>query len=159
MIKYSLSEIVNKARELKTKEEKIQWLRQNDNVALRKILKYMYDTKNIQFLLPNEAPPYTPSKFEDSRGLLYSEVRRLPIFIKGMGYDNLNQAKRESIFISILEEVHKDDAQLMVDMITIRAYKELSAAVINESFPGLIEIEVQPEPKKVTKPRKKKEKV
>lgn len=140
MIKYSISEIINKARELKPKKEKIQWLQENDSDPLRKILRYMYDTKNIHFLLPDTPPPYKPSVFEDSRGLLYSEARRLRIFIRGMGYDNLNQQKREMLFIELLEEIHKDDAQLLVDMITKRSYKELSVAVINESFPGLIEV-------------------
>jgi hypothetical protein len=147
MIKYSLSEIVEKAKRMRYKKEKISWLRENDSVALRKILQYMYDKKNIQFLLPDAEPPYNPSKFEDSRGLLYSEIRRLRIFIKGMGYDNLNQTKREALFISLLEDIHREDAQLLVDMITKRGYKELSVAIINESFPGLIEVENKEETK------------
>ena len=44
----SLSEIINKACDLKTKEEKIAWLREKDSVPLRTVLKYTYDpTENF----------------------------------------------------------------------------------------------------------------
>ena len=47
-----LSEIVKKTCELKTREEKVAWLKQNNSRALQDILIAMYDKKKIKFLIP-----------------------------------------------------------------------------------------------------------
>ena len=43
-----------------------------------------------------------------------SESRRLSIFVKGLGYDNMDQSKRENIFIQILEAIDPDDGKLLM---------------------------------------------
>ena len=53
----SLAEIVNTAREMKTKKEKIEYLKKNNSKPLRNILKVMYD-KSMVLNIPSEAPPY-----------------------------------------------------------------------------------------------------
>jgi hypothetical protein len=133
----SLSEIVTKATEQKTKEDKIAWLQKNDSVPLKTVLKYMYDP-TIEFLVPNSRPPWKKNAYVGVEGMLYKETRRLRIFIKGGGYDNLNQTKREQLFISLLEDVDNGDAELLCDMIAQKPLKGLSRAVVQEAFPGLI---------------------
>lgn len=138
-VRISIAEIINKLPELKTKEEKINWLRKNDNPALRIILKYTYD-KSIEFLVPNTPPPWNKNEFEDeAKSLLYREARRLKIFIKGGGYDNLNQIKRESLFIQLLQDVDNDDAEILCVMISKKPFKGLTLKTLEEAFPGLIE--------------------
>jgi hypothetical protein len=138
-IRISISEIINKIPELKTTEEKIDWLRKNDNPALRSIIKYTYD-KNVEFLVPNTPPPWKKNAFEDeAKSLLYKEARRLKIFIKGGGYDELNKVKREQLFISLLEDVDNDDAELLCVMISKKPFKGLTVKTVNDAFPGLIE--------------------
>lgn len=138
-VRISISEIINKIPEFKSTSEKIDWLRKNDNPALRSIIKYTYD-KNVEFLVPNTPPPWKKNEFEDeAKSLLYREARRLKIFIKGGGYDNLNQVKREQLFISLLEDVDNDDAELLCVMISKKPFKGLTAKTVNEAFPGLIE--------------------
>ena len=134
----SLSEIVNKACELKTKQEKIEWLRQKDSVPLRTILKYTYDP-SIEFLIPSTPPPWKKNSYVGVEGMLFKETRRLRIFIRGGGYDNLNQVKRENLFISLLEDVDNNDAELLCKMIAQKPFKGLSFNVITEAFPDLIE--------------------
>lgn len=134
-MKLSISEIVDKAIGLKTEKEKIEWLQQNNNVALRTVLKYMYDP-NVEFLLPNTAPPWKKNAYVGVEGMLYTEARRLKIFIKGGGYDNLNQVKREQLFISLLEDVDNDDAELLCKMITKKPLKGLSKSVVIAAFPN-----------------------
>lgn len=136
-MKLSISEIVNKAKELKPNNKKVEWLKENDSQPLRIVLKIMYD-KNMQVLLPDSKPPYKESEVVGSEGMLYKEARRLKIFIKGGGYDGLDQVKREQLFISLLEDVDKDDAKLLVDMIKQKPLTGLPASVIKEAFPELI---------------------
>jgi hypothetical protein len=133
---HSLSEIINTATELKTKEEKITWLRQNDGVPLKTVLKYMYDPK-VEFLIPNTPPPWKQNDYIGVEGMLYKETRRLRIFVKGGGYDQLDKVKREQLFISLLEDVDNKDAELLCKMIAQKPLKGLSRAVVHEAFPDL----------------------
>lgn len=136
----SLSEIVNKATELKTKEEKIAWLRKHDGVPLKTVLKYMYDP-TVEFLIPATPPPWKKNGYIGVEGMLYKETRRLRIFIKGGGYDQLDKVKREQLFISLLEDIDDKDAELLCKMIAQKPLKGLSRAVVVEAFPDLIFIE------------------
>lgn len=136
MIRLSISEIVNKVSELKTKEEKIAWLRKNDNIPLRIVLRLMYD-ENIEFLIPNTAPPWKKNAFVGVEGMLYKEARRLRIFVKGGGYESLNQVKRENLFISLLEDIDNNDAELLCQMIAQKPVKGLTRKTLEEAFPDL----------------------
>ena len=134
----SLSEIVNKACDLKTREEKVDWLRKNNSVPLRNILIGMYDKSKIEFLVPNTAPPYNPSESHEVHGSLLRESRKLKYFIKGMGFDDMNQIKRERVFIELLETVDKGDAELLIKMIKQKPLKGLTPKIINEAFGPII---------------------
>ena len=71
--------------------------------------------------------------------MLISDSRRLRIFVKGGGYDDIKQVKRESLFISFLEDIDNDDAELLANyMICKKPFKGISLKVINEAFPQLI---------------------
>lgn len=134
----SISEIIKKTCELKTREEKVDWLKKNDSGALRDVLVCMYDRAKIKFLIPNSEPPYTPSAAYDNHGMLYRETRKFKYLVDGFGGENLNKIKREHIFIEMLESVHRDDAKLLVDMIKQEGYKGLTIKVINEAFGNII---------------------
>lgn len=138
-VRKSITEIITEAGSFSKKQDKITFLREWDNPALRIVLKYTYDS-SVKFLIPDTAPPWTPNEFEDeAKSLLYREARRLRIFIEGGGYDNLNQIKREQLFISLLEDVDNDDAHTLVHMISKKSFKGLTKKAIMEAFPDLIE--------------------
>lgn len=134
----SISEIVNKACLLKTKEEKVEWLRKNNSVALRNILICMYDKQKIKFLIPNTAPPYKPSESHDVHGNLIHEARKLKYFIEGFGGEKVERIKRENIFIQLLESVSPGDAELLCQMIQQKPMKGLTTKTINEAFGPII---------------------
>lgn len=134
----SISEIINKACTLKTNEEKVQWLRANNTVALRNILIIMYDKNKIEMLIPSTPPPYTPSESQENHGALLREARKLKYFISGRGSDDMKQIVRERVFIELLETVHKEDAKLLLKMIKQKPIKGLTAKVINEAFGEII---------------------
>jgi hypothetical protein len=136
-MRLSISEILDRASNMKTKKEKIDFLRGNDNSVLRNILRYAYDP-SIKFLLPEGAPPYKRSEFVDGHGMLYSESRKLYLFVEG-GNPNLTPLKREMLFINFLESLDPKDADLMINVKDKKIpYKGINKALIKETFPGLI---------------------
>jgi hypothetical protein len=138
-VRISITEIIQGAAEKKTNEEKIDFLRKNDNPALRIVLKYTYDNA-IEFLIPDTPPPWEKNEYEDeAKSLLFREARKLKIFIKNGGYDTLNQIKREQLFISLLEDIDNDDADTLCQMISKKPFKGLTKKTIEEAFPDLIQ--------------------
>lgn len=135
-MKLSISEILSLAGKAKTTKEKVSILLANQSEPLRTILRLTYDP-SVEWLVPTSAPPYTPSQSFEGQGMLYSEARRLKIFHKGGGYDNLNQIRRETLFVELLESVDKDDALVLIDMLTNNKFKGLTEKTVKEAFPEL----------------------
>jgi hypothetical protein len=129
----ALSQILKETSEQKTKKERIAYLKKNTNPALNKLLRYTYG-KDMKFLLPEGAPPFKPSKFDEPNAL-YQEVRRLYLFVEG-GQQGLTQLRRESLFIETLEFVDKEDAELLISIKDKKLpYKNLNEDVVREALP------------------------
>lgn len=136
-MKLSIAEIIKKAVEAKVTEEKVKILRENNSVPLRMILRYTYDPE-IKFLVPNTIPPWNKNGLVDVHGMLYTEARRLKIFLVGGPYDGkLNKVKMESLFIGLLESIDDKDAEIVANMITKKPIAGLSNKVVTEAFPEL----------------------
>jgi hypothetical protein len=137
-MKLGISEILKKTSEIKSTTDKVVFLRQNDNNALKQLVKYALDP-NIVWDLPATDPPYKPCPYPGQELRLMSEVRRLYLFIRG-GNPNLTKIKRETLYIELLESVHPEDATLLNSCKNKKLpYKGLTAKLFNEAFPGLIE--------------------
>jgi len=133
----SFAEILTQVSKIKTKKEKVQFLRQYQTDALRMICKASFDPK-IEWVLPDGDVPYrendAPEGTEHTQ--LHQEARKLYHFIKG-GNPQLTQNKRELMFVQMLEGLHKDEALLLVaakDKKLHRQYKGLSDNVVKEAF-------------------------
>jgi hypothetical protein len=137
----SISEIINKLASLKTNKKKIEWIHENDSTPLRIVLRLTYDS-SVEFLIPNTAPPWKKNAYVGVEGMLYKEARRLRIFVKGCGYDQLKQVKRETLFITLLEDVNNDDAILLTKMITQKPFKGLTVKVLLEALPDLFQMKL-----------------
>ena len=137
-MKLGLAEILKKASEIEKKADKIEWLRRNDSPALRALLKYAFDPK-VKFLLPEGTPPYKPNELPDLQSVLYSELRKLYLFIEG-GNDNLKPTRREYLFIQLLENLDKEDAELIAAVKDKKVpYKGINKKFVDEMYPGLLE--------------------
>ena len=137
-MKLSLSEILKNASEFEKKQDRIDYLMRNNSPALQALLKYAYDDK-VKFLLPEGEPPYKPNELPDQEGILYSELRRLYLFIEG-GNDNLKPVRREYLFVQLLETVNKEDAKLLIAVKDKKIpYKGITKKFVQELFPGLLE--------------------
>lgn len=136
-IKISIADVINGAAKLKSKNEKIEWLKKHDAVPLRTVLRLIYD-ESVEFLVPDTPPPWKKNSLPDTDTMLYREARRLRIFVKGGGYDDLAQVKRESLFISLLEDIKNEDADLLANnMISHTPVKGLTRKTLEEAFPDL----------------------
>ena len=137
MRKLGIAEILELASKQKTTEEKVGILKKYDSAVLQMILRYTFDS-SVEWDLPEGAPPYKPSPYDDSQGMLYQEARRLYLFLKG-GNPNLSPLKREQLFISLLECLDKEDAKLILSVKEKKLpYKGINPKIINTAFPGLI---------------------
>lgn len=137
-MRLAIYEILQNASKLTKKEEKIEYLRNNYNPVLGNILKYTFEKQHVWELPPGD-PPYKPCEFPDSHGMLYTEARKLYLFLRG-GNPNLTPFKREMLFINLLETVHPEDAKLLLSVKDKKLpYKGLTLNLIKEAYPGLID--------------------
>lgn len=149
-MKLGISEILKMASEQKNKEDQIIIIQNNDSVPLRTILVAALDP-SVKWLLPEGKVPYKPNQYLDQENQLYNEYRKLYLFLDG-GHDHLKQPKRESLFISLLESINQQDAELLVSIKDKKLpFKNITPELINAAFPGLLTIVDKPEKKMKTK--------
>ena len=130
-----LREILLDVKESKSVGEKIKILQKNDSRELRGILELTYDNR-LTWALPEGNPPYEPlDKSMDNQGMLYSEMRRMYVFLEGKA--NVSQARREQMFVQILETVDPDDAKLLIEA-KDRKIKGCSKATVKQAFPDFL---------------------
>ena len=132
-----MSEILDKVAKAKSKDKKVELLREHNTDALRMVLKSSFDP-NIEWDLPEGDVPYTPNESPEGteHNMLVHEARTLFHYIKG-GNPQLTTNRRENMFIQMLEGLHQSEAELVVaakDKALHRKYKGLSANVVKEAF-------------------------
>ena len=139
-MKHSISDILKKASNAETDQQRIAVLRQFACPALNAVLQMAYEVK-LKILLPPGKPPYTPSPYLDQYNMLMKEVRKFYLFLDPScgGNPNLSKTKREMLFIQMLECIDAEDAKLMIAVKdrTI-PYPNITRILVNEAFPGLL---------------------
>jgi hypothetical protein len=129
-------EIFTQVNNAKDKPLKIEVLRKHDSQGLRQILKAAFDPK-IVFDVPEGIPPYMANEAPagtDHTSLL-DEVRKLYLFIKGGS--TIPKIKKETLFIQMLEALHKDDAEVLINIKDKKlnlVYKGLTENAVKEAF-------------------------
>lgn len=134
-----VSEVIQRASNAKTREEKIEILRHYDSPALRAVLIWNFDPR-IESAIPDGEVPYTandaPIGTEHTK--LIHEWQKFNHFVKGV--NNLNQTKREVLFIQLCESLHKSEAELLCltkDKQVHKRYK-ITKAVVQDAFPEIV---------------------
>lgn len=132
-------EIIESICSKRKREDKVKIMKENGSVwALKDVLRGLFDS-TVQWNLPKgAAPPFTPTLPESHPASLRRENRQFKYLFKGGPGDNMNQWKRESIFIGILESVHPKDAELVVKMINKEKIEGLTRVAVEEAFPDLL---------------------
>ena len=104
---------------------------------MRQILKGAFDPK-IEWDLPAGSPPYIANEapLGTEHTYLDQEAKRLWHFVKGADA-NLNKMRKETLFIQILEGLHKSEADLLINVKEKKlnnTYKGLTANLVKEAF-------------------------
>jgi len=133
----SFHEVLSKLGKIKTKKDKVTYLKEHNTDSLRMIIKASFDPK-IRWLLPVGEVPYTMNEAPEGteHSDLSYEARKLYHYIEG-GNNSLQQSRREMMFVQLLESLHPDEADLLVaakDKILHQKYKGLSKNVVMEAF-------------------------
>ena len=130
-IVHGLGEIISDVKDAKSVGEKIKVLQKHDSRELRGLFELAYDNR-IKWALPEGNPPYQPlDKSMDQQGMMYSEMRRMYVFLEGKA--NVTQARREQMFVQLLETVDPDDAKLLIE-VKDRKIKGCSKATVKQAF-------------------------
>ena len=132
-----ISEILDKVSKVKTKQEKVNILREHNHPSLRMVIKSSFDA-NIKWALPEGDVPYVHNEAPEGteHASLSYESRKLYHFIEG-GNPQITQNKREMMFVQMLEGLHESEAAVLVaakDKKLHQVYKGLSAPVVKEAF-------------------------
>jgi hypothetical protein len=134
-MKLLVSEVLEKLDSLKTKEEKIDWLRTNHSPALIEVLKYIYNPSYKLFttVIPsNYKPDMSPVGL--SWSTLYNEHRKLYIFLEST---KITPKRKTELLLQMLESIHPTESQLLCDIIAKKAkYAGVNLKFLGECFPG-----------------------
>lgn len=137
--KYYTFELLEKVANAKTKAEKVELLKQQqNNWALKDILRGTFD-EAVVFLLPDGKVPYEPAAAESHPSNWTQHNKKLAYFVKGGPGQRMLKPKREKMFLDILESIHPRDAELLVGMINKKMpIKGITKKLVQEAFPSLI---------------------
>ena len=131
------SEILTRLGKIKSKKDKVTFLKQHNTDALRMIIKSSFDPK-VKWALPYGEVPFIPNDAPEGteHNVLSYEARKLYHYIEG-GNNQLTQNKREMMFVQLLEGLHPNEAEIVVaakDKVLHQKYKGLSDNVVKEAF-------------------------
>ena len=130
-MKKGIGEIIKEVKDAKSVGEKIRILQREDNRELRGLLELTYDNR-LTWALPEGNPPYKPlDKSFDNQGMFYQEMRRMYVFLEGKA--NVSKARREQLFIEILEQLDPDDAAVLIEA-KDRKIKGVSKNVVKQAY-------------------------
>ena len=144
-----ISEIFTKVNNAKDKPAKIEVLMTYDCQPLRQILKGAFDP-TIKWDLPEGTPPYkendAPAGTEHTT--LHQEAQRLYNFVLGAN-DNISKTRKETLFIQVLEGLHKDEARALIAMKDKRlnlVFKGLTEQLVKEAYDWTDDFVIKPKP-------------
>lgn len=141
MSSLSIAELVEKLENAKNKNERIELLKNNDNLAIRGILRMNFDS-SLVLDLPEGIPPFkvNPAPVGMADTTLKASAKGWYVFSKKLS-PNLKQVRREQMFINLLERLDSKESKILLDAKDRKLDLGLTKKIINEVFPGLIHTE------------------
>ena len=109
-----IAEILSQISKIKDPQERQNAL--STCAEIQPLIQVLHATfhPEVKFLLPEGAPPFKKlEKGVDAQGTLYREAKRFYLFIDGLSPD-VNQLKRETLFVQMLAALDPDDADLVL---------------------------------------------
>jgi len=142
MISLLVHEILQKVSAMESAEPKTAFLKQHDSLELRDVLRGSFDDC-IQWNLPLGKPTYDGrlSKSGHSSSSLRLKIKIFHYFVKGGQGDAMKPAKRENMFLQVLETIHPKDADMILAMKDKKLetlYPGITRDLVKQTWPGLI---------------------
>ena len=136
--KEDVAEILERVSKIGSRNEKIAVLRKDHNTTLESIVDLCFNP-NIEFVLPEGAPPYKAAAKEmDYQSTLYANMRKFGIFINNGPYPDMQSMQRETQFVQFLESLDPDDAKLVIAIKDKKMpYKGITKKLFEEAWPAL----------------------
>ena len=140
MAKKLISEVLSEASKITKKADRMTYLQQNKSPALMDILRINFDDDVIS-VLPTGAPSY--EKDDAPAGHEYLNLhrghRRFKYFFKGPIANETPPIRREGMFLSLIETLHGDEAELVIAAKDKSLkYKGITKKFKQDTFPTLI---------------------
>ena len=141
-------EIFTQVNNAKDKPKKVAVLRKHRNEGLESFLMVAFNP-DIEWMLPEGDVPYMPNEAPEGteHTMLLQEARTFHNFVKKLvhgttdqwvyGNTNINDARREMMFIQLLEGLHAGEAELVLqakNRTLNKKYKGLNANTVREAF-------------------------
>lgn len=138
-VRKPLYEIVQAAAEAQDIIEKVEILRQNNSVSLRKLLRYAIDP-SIKFVV-EKLPEYTPAAENGLEPLLYNRVRLLYLFAE-RPFVSLDKKIMERNLVNLLESIHAKDSELLIQVLKKKLPKGLTKQHVIQAFPEILDEQI-----------------
>ena len=142
MKRLKISEVLDRTARAASNEERVKILKQNNSLALRDVLRASFDD-TIIFSLPEGIPPF--KSYLSNENIpptdLFRSTPMFNYFIKGGKGDRLTPAKREKIFIGLLEGIDPQDAEVVCAMKDKKLHEKfpgITKELVKEVWPKLI---------------------
>ena len=138
-MKEGIAETLARIDKMVARQDRIDALRQDHSIGLENIIDVCFN-ENINWVLPKGDPPYKKQVKEmDLQHVLYSQIRKLGIFIDTGNYQNMNALKRETQFVDFLESIDTDDAKLILHIKDKRKlpYSRITRKLFEDAWPAL----------------------
>lgn len=144
-----VSEILDLVDKAKTKQEKINLLKQYEMPVLRGLFKINFHP-DVSMDLPEGEPPFRkeadkPAGLQETK--LFNEYRRFYIWLDP-NYQ-LPKIKKEKLFIEMLEGLHISEAEVLIlakDKKLHKKYKTIKEDIVREAYPQILPEKVQKAP-------------
>jgi hypothetical protein len=134
--------VFEKICEIEDRDERIAYLKENGNRQVRTILQLAYNDKII-LDVPKGKPPFTPCQDHNTPVPLSKAFDNLARIVKGT---KLDQVKKETVFISILESIPEETAKILIaakdgNLVTIQSkkYSKITKSLVEATFPSLLQ--------------------
>lgn len=135
-------EIFDKFEQLKTREERLNFLRKNHTPQFKEFLRGAFDPNVIfKVTIPTYRPAVEPEGLNYST--LHNEMDRMYLFVQGHPKTpvGITEDKKEYVLKNMLEAIHKKEAEILIAMLKKDLkIKFLTAKLVKEVYPD-IEIE------------------
>ena len=136
-----IHEVLKKTCEIKNREKRIEYLKNNAFKQVKTVLQLCYNDK-IQLDLPKGKPPFRGASDGHTASRLKNAFKTIKYCVVG---DPTPRVKKEQIFIGILEGIHEEDALLLcaakdgtISHHDNKTYSKITRSLVEACFPEIL---------------------